>query len=469
MVGSVFRRNKSVSMALSAMGVGLLALLLLAKGSSLIASLVLFAIAIGLLVYALIVAPEDARSTVLLLTLLSLAFFVRSIPAVYGPLADVGMDELMVRPFLSGDNIYVVTHNLYPYTTLWLYIVTPLFKLSEWAHLSPGFVVKSFLALVDAGITALLFWGTLRRTGGRTRAFLVGLAYALNPVSVMITGFHGNRVSLAVLFVLAAYCVLAFVQEGGHLQLSALLLGLGIALRGDPILLLPIFAWKAGASCRRKIEYALLAVLPTALLLVPFLVATPTAVRREIFGYSGVTDFGYASVLRSWTYYQMYSGRDLPNAAWVKSHLADIDWMRTVFASSFMRFLTRNSKAVFLICWAVSALWAVIKRVNLLDSVLVVYLMFYFLYHGISAQYLLWVLPFALMLRNPMVWPYTILASMAMVGFYLSYWPEFLLVRRPLHSLETMSIYTFSNLLLWVYNGMWLGLRLVRPQSKGQL
>lgn len=469
MVGSVFRRNKSVSMALSAMGVGLLALLLLAKGFGLVASFVLFAIAIGLLVYALIVAPEDARSAVLLLTLLSLAFFVRSIPAVYGSLADVGMYQLMVWPFLNGDNIYVATHDLYHFTTLWLYIVTPLFKLSEWARLSPGFVVKSFLALADAGIAALLFWGILRRTGGRTKAFLVGLAYALNPVSVMITGFHGNFVPLGILFVLAAYCVLAFVEAGGHWQLSALLLGLGIALRGDPILLLPLFAWKAGASYRRKIEYALLAVLPTALLLVPFLIATPTAVRQEFFGYSGVTDFGYASALRSWTYYRTYSQGDLPNAAWVKSHLADIDWMRTVFASSFMRFLTRNSKAVFLICWAVSALWAVIKRVSLLNSVLVVYLMFYFLYYGISAQYLLWVLPFALMLRDPMACPYTILASMAMAGFYLSYWPEFLLARRPLYSLETMSVYTFSNLLLWVYNGVWLGLKLVRPQSKGQL
>jgi len=58
-------------------------------------------------------------------------------------------------------------------------------------------------------------------------------------------------------------------------------------------------------------------------------------------------------------------------------------------------------------------------------------LLFYGLYGNVSAQYFVWVLPFALALRKWSVVPYTLLATLAIVCFYVLYHPTILFGRYP--------------------------------------
>ena len=67
----------------------------------------------------------------------------------------------------------------------------------------------------------------------------------MNPVSILITGFHGNVMAIVPFLVVSAY-VAAVAAEGNPnrrllLAVSALLLGMAIGFRSFPILLIPVF------------------------------------------------------------------------------------------------------------------------------------------------------------------------------------------------------------------------------------
>ena len=127
---------------------------------------------------------------------------------------------------------------------------------SEWlARNLPalGFAVwvKLPVLAADVAIVALLVhWGRRSEMGT-----LPAWIYALHPISLLITGFHGQFDPIALFFTLLAL----FWHQQQRLDRSALALAMGIATKSFPVLLLPFFLVRS-TSLKSGARFLLLAL-----------------------------------------------------------------------------------------------------------------------------------------------------------------------------------------------------------------
>jgi hypothetical protein len=278
---------------------------------------------------------------------------------------------------------------LYPYPPLWVWVEAACEWLARQSGLSFAVLVKLPVLAAELGIVALLVrWGAERGGAARWAPWI----YALHPVAVLISGFHGQFDSLALLMVLLA----VRASEKGRHDAAALTLAAGIALKSFPVLVVPIFLLRMTGNAAR-IRFLALALGPVALLLIPYVAHDAEAVARELFGYGGVADFGWIGAWRG--------------LRWV----ADGTLARG--EARFHGALIPLSKLLFLAAYA--AVTFRMARRELLVAVLAVFVAFEALYGALSAQYLLWVIPLAALRPDRWLAIYTVFAAMGLVGFYL--------------------------------------------------
>ena len=233
--------------------------------------------------------------------------------------------------------------------------------------------------------------------------------YAAHPVSVLITGVHGQFDSIALLFVVLALGALS----RGRRDVSALSLAAAIATKSFPVVLLPFLALGGGASWRQAARYGGLAPGSVALLLLPFALADHPALRRELLAYSGIADFGWTGLVRG------------------LSWLASGDLARS--EARFWPAASVASKALFLGAWSVLVVAVRRGRIVLTPerACLATLLAFHVLYGLQSAQYLLWVVPLGVLRPGRALTMHAAAATAGLVGFYLFLAPG-VLVPRPL-------------------------------------
>jgi hypothetical protein len=345
------------------------------------------------------------------LGLLFLTLVVRLVPAwaLQAEAADIGAYHDLGRSVLRGDNIYAL--GLFHYSPYSQFLLAWAVRIADATGWQFDFVVKLPSILSDCGTSLLLF--AVLAQGGATRksALFWSLAWALNPVAILSSAFHGNMMEILPVLILAAYYVFEAASRSDDrdllLPLSALLLGIAIAVRPYPILLLPIFLFFARA---REIPlFAFLALLPSALSSLPYFLHARQVFLREVLGYKGMTDFGWAAVIRAASY-----------------ALHD----KKMF--SFDQLAVSDSQRLFLAAYVFFLLTLPFFRTSSLGRALLCPpLLFLALYASVSAQYLIWVLPIALALRDRLSLLYTAAAAAAMVFFYSIYQHEVLYGRFP--------------------------------------
>lgn len=270
------------------------------------------------------------------------------------------------------------------------------------------------------------------------KAYFWGILYALNPVSILISAFHGNIMPFPTLLMFLAYIVLLYGVDRNY-RLSALLLGLSIGIRGFSALLLPLFLLKLKLSAKKKWEYFGYAVIPTVISFVPFLILDFNSVCREVFAYSGWTDYGFISIIRV-----IYSLKiqsivyNLPNGL----HLLLLQASKLFFLIFY----------VFIIC-------ILFKKKKLIDLILIVFTSFYFIYGGVASQYFIWILPFAFLTRDRFLKYFLVFCSFALINFYYIYHPKILfgnlnIIRLPLRNFVLSELISLT--ILWLFFGYWL-------------
>jgi uncharacterized membrane protein len=292
--------------------------------------------------------------------------------------------------------------------------------------------VKAPVVLADVVLAGLLAqWSAAG--GAPSRA--AGWAYALHPVAVLIVGFHGQFDSVALLALVYALHAL----ERRRLDASALALAAAIAVKPFPVLVLPfalVFVPGSGA----RVRYAALATLPVALLLVPFAWADMDALRRELLAYGGIADFGW---IGAWRAVQALVGGHVARSE-------SVHWPTAVAISK-------------LACLGAGAgLWAAVATRRLRwspeQSALGVLLAFEAFYGALSAQYLLWPVPLAVLLRERWAAVHAVVATAALVGFYVLLAPGVLTpVESPLLGAAAAAwLWATGTALVWIVTLAWL-------------
>jgi hypothetical protein len=327
---------------------------------------------------------------------LAVALLVRLVPilAMDDVVADVLRYQKAARHVLDVSWNPYLAPRLYPYPPLWIWIEAGSEWLSRATGASFGVLVKLPVLLADLGIV-LACWSPARWANASRSAQRACWLFALHPVSIVVTGFHGQFDSVMLFFVLLS---LRF-QQSQRFDASALSLSAAIATKSFPILLIPFLILSLGAA--RAVRFFLLATVPVLLILLPYAISDLGALRRELLGYGGVADFGWIGAWRGL--------RWLATGALARSEAAH--WPAAVAAA----------KVLFLAVYA-AMLWAVATRRlrwSGLHAALGVFLAFLVFYGAISAQYLLWPVPFGALLSGAAFAVYSAAASAALVGFYL--------------------------------------------------
>jgi len=325
--------------------------------------------------------------------LLAVALRLVVVAATDRVVVDVERYERVARHLLDVSWNPYETKRLYPYPPPWAAFEAGAEQLARRGVGSFPVNVKLPVLVADVLLVALL--GAAARKGRASP--LAPWLYAVHPVSLLVGGAHGQFDAIPLLFLLLAVEALARERRDA----SALALSAAIATKSFPVLALPFLALDARASWREAARYAVLALLPGAVLLLPFALADPGALRRELFSYGGIADFGWTGAARG--------------AEWVATGVLPRSEARFWPVASLL------SKALFLAAWA--ALVAAVKagrlRLGAERAVLATLLAFASLYGLQSAQYLLWVVPLGLLRPGRWAALHAAAATLGLASFYL--------------------------------------------------
>lgn len=353
--------------------------------------------------------------------------------------ADIELLFRMGDELVKGNNPYLrLEYNVYPPLAIYLEALT--IHLSRVLGIPFHILTRVWPNIADILATVVIYKYLRRLKFRGLTATLWSLVFVLNPVLIIISAAHGQIDSIVNLLVLFSVYYLSFNILSFSNYLAALFLGFAISIKPNPLILLPFLMFFVKGKIRDLGIFVVLSMLPIVLLLVPFVYENFFQVVSEIITYSGVYDFSLAAIMRGWVY------QDNANY-WLDNSLE----------------LIKSSKLSFLagLFFLLILFWKTKKAVKALISV---YLLFLTIYFGISAQYLIWILPFAVLERSKIVFIYTFVAFIALTGFYLFFGPSILLgdlwdvVE---HQSKFMTVYFLGNLGFFLVLISWLILNII--------
>lgn len=348
--------------------------------------------------------------------------------------ADISKLHQIAEVILKGNNPYQV-FDFTPYPPIGYYIEAATLFLSNLFSIPFHILTKILPNLADIMTTLILYKFLINQGVKPIKASFWSLIFILNPISIIISSAHGQFDSIPSLLVLLAIYILTFRSTKPYYLWSALLLGLAIAIKPNPAMLLPLFLVYNSGKLKQKFLFLSVSLTPMIISLAPYMWQSSREIMANVFGYSGVNDFGYAAIFRGF-WYQKNANFWLP----LTSQLLDV------------------SKFLFL-AGGVFLITLFFKSKHLTKACLAIYLLFLSVYFGISAQYLSWVLPLAILEKELLIIPFSLTGLVALIGFYMFFGPEILLGTLSMTTAfqsKYMLIYVIGNLTLWLTTLWWL-------------
>lgn len=169
--------------------------------SGVLLALLILILSIRLLFYPLILSKikNQALSVAFIGLTIMLGLYMRLSLAWYSPgNYDLTSYDIVSNLVLSKQNVYAQTVR-YNYSPIWFYLLA-LFKIIANVFRLPfPFIVRSFLTLVDLAIALVL---TKIARLKKINPFIVVIAFFLNPISILLTGHHGQFENLSMLLII---------------------------------------------------------------------------------------------------------------------------------------------------------------------------------------------------------------------------------------------------------------------------
>ncbi len=265
--------------------------------------------------------------------------------------------------------------------------------LAAWSPLPLPLCLKLAPILFDSLLAVLIFDLTTR--SAPRLAFRAGLLYAISPVALLVTSFHGQWDAIALFFLLLAFGVREPEDSANLREFSfGVLFGLGLLIKPIALPFVLLFP-------RRKFQAAR-AVWPAACGFALTLAAA--------FGISAAFGYSIEDMLIGVT---SYSARGVQ-----------------IFGLPFAPVLSHLPLQSLRLLWIIPAMLALAAlyhrgKLTAIDAMLLFYL-FALATAGISPQYLLWPIPFLLIsARLRLAAIYTGVATLFLLLYYLNPWASY--------------------------------------------
>ena len=234
----------------------------------------------------------------------AVAVLARAVPAIL-PLStdaivsyDLHSYRAVADAVARHTDVYDLTGR-YPYLPLHMYAFAVAGWLAAHTPLPFALLVKLPAIAADATLTALV-GRAAAGLGRRDDTAALAMVFALNPVSVLVTGYHGQFDAVPTALLFGAWTCVAFGSGRRWRVLSALLLGLAVADKTWPLLLTPVLLWRVRGLAARTMYLALAAIPPLTCLAFYEQLVPGGAVHalRTVATYQGVVGtWGFSALL----------------------------------------------------------------------------------------------------------------------------------------------------------------------------
>jgi hypothetical protein len=386
------------------------------------------------------------RPVVLVSLVVAIAFVVRLIPAVVLPVGagyDIDSFRLVAETFLQGEGVYSssLVAGRHPYLPFQVYLIGAALWFSQEIGLPFVFAIKGVPILADLALTALIFYVVLRSGKSITEASIRSLLYALNPVSVLVSAYHGQFDAVSAFLLALSWCFWRFdnATTRGFL-LSALALGLAVLDKTWPALFLPIMLLRLG-SMRKRITYGLVTVAVPTVFTALYIVAfreDPAPLLGRALTHAGVPGW------------------------WGIGDVVSLVKAATGWGEPILNWLGHCSR--WLVFTAVGLSYWITRRQTGLEALVTAVLALYVSTIGFGLQWVLWVVPFALLAGDLRAMDWYVLGSLVyLLPSYYGYHLDPTLAG--LITFERMAVVMqVCAIPAWIVTLVWLVRRLVEAR-----
>jgi uncharacterized membrane protein len=287
-------------------------------------------------------------------------------------------------------------HPLFNHPPLVSYWLQSLYKLSQLPALQENGIGFAFLLRLPGIIADFVVVVLMLRLRPLLPLPTWGLLLlALSPVSLMVSGFHGNTDPVLVLCIVAAafFCVL------DRPVFSGIALAVGCGIKVVPLLLLPLlfcfwFTRRRAPHFTIAFGLTLLALSIHPLLNFPLLFAKNVLAYGSYWGIWGVT---YWLRLTQWSGFVTMGHTDLPLPEMLAMNALKLTIVVTVLTIAWRNRHADHRRLFTAIGWS--------------------WLVFFIFAPGVGGQYLVWLMPFVLVM-SPVAFAYVTLASTCFLFFF---------------------------------------------------
>ena len=330
------------------------------------------------------------------LWILGIAILARFVPHLLvsaGANYDIESFKILADLFEKGEDIYSspLAEGRHPYLPLLIYWVSLAGKLSTSINQPFEIIYRLLRIAADVGICLLIL--LLIKGNNNHRAFEGALRYAVNPIAVFVSAYHGQFDSVVLLFILLAVSAVSYSAWK-----TGIWMGLAILTKSWPVLALPSILISFH-SMRKKILILFLVVLISSIgvgLYALVFKSDVTLILSIALSYNrGVGVWGYTYFL----------------------HLVSILKQELEFIFSWT---IKNGRFLTLIGLVFVWFWRA-RHETPSAGILTILVSFLALTHAFAIQYLVWLIPFAI-IDHKKNWLniYTVTAYIYMVLVYFT-------------------------------------------------
>jgi hypothetical protein len=257
--------------------------------------------------------------------------------------------------------------------------------LQDASGLPLGFWVRFLCAIADLG-TLVVLWMMFRDHGGKGPLYLL----ALSPVSILISGFHGNTDPIFICFVVLS----VFLVERNRPGWAGAAFGVAASIKLVPIMFAPAILLSL-PDLRGRLKWLGIAAGTWLALAMPYFALQPGLILRTILGYEGTLGAGLLFTLAAVL-------GDARFAAFYKFY-APIARFVPLLAAALVPLVMKRFHA----------------RLSLFEQCGMAAFLFLFLAPGFGPQYLAWTVPWVIALGFEATLFYYVITGAALLGVYV--------------------------------------------------
>ena len=324
------------------------------------------------------------------------ALIIKIILAALFDTADSGAMNLASSLVVQGEEVYNHPQVDLSSPPLHLHVLGSLRYISDALSIPFTFFWKIPAIVADTGIAFFIFRILRKKYNySKKKASSLTIWFVLNPISLYVSGFHGQSEAVWILFSLLSWYALSYRKKP---VLAGLLAAVAVGYKLPAILLLPALTFTP-KLLNQKIEFVMSFCFFFVMTLFPEIVTSRSGLMREVFMYKSAYGlWGITSLIQK-IYQPLHAEIITQNIA---------KYLQLIILTSSLLFLTKKYLT---------------KTYDFFVVSLYTIVVFLFFTPGFGIQYLFWPLPFLVITNNKLLKHYTFWVTFAFVHTYgISWW-----------------------------------------------